>query len=55
MNELRSATRGDLGLKRQLNFRQIVLRVALENQARAFDVNFARRDGSSLLTVSRIL
>lgn len=32
-------------LERQLNLRQIVLRVALENQARAFDANFARREG----------
>jgi hypothetical protein len=30
-----------LGYERQLNLRQIVLRVTFEDQATAFDVNFA--------------
>jgi hypothetical protein len=35
----------DSVVERQLNFPQIVLWVAIENQARAFDVNFAHRMG----------
>ena len=33
---------GKTGSKRQLDFRQIILRVAFEDHARAFDVDFAR-------------
>ena len=42
-------------LRWQLNFRQIILRVALGDEARAFDVNFARREGEVKLPVVRVL
>ena len=41
--------------ERQLNLGQIVLRIAFEDHARAFDVNFARREGEAELPLVCLL
>src|SRR4030095_6786574 len=51
----RSRRRGDSGLERQLNLRQVVLRVAFEARARAFDVDCARREGEGEFPLVRVL
>ena len=50
-----AVTNSGSAFERQLNLRRIILRVAVEDHSRAFDINFARREGEVEFPLVRVL